>query len=256
MQRTVEHRRGPAEPPRERGLLGVGAPQREVGLRVVLPALGGAEPGAEVGQRHPLLVGADAGEHLRVGNHRQRCRRRATTGSTGAAARRRRPSRRGARAAPPAPASRHRARAAGRRRRGRPAAVTGGGDGVTAGVAVGDDEVGGVRLSRPPGRPPRRAPALPALRCAQRRRRPTRGARGRRRAGRRREPAAAGSGGGRRGAPAHHAHKLPRRSCSRSMDSKSALKLPLPKPSEPCRSMISKNTVGRSPSGLVKICRR
>ena len=50
--------------------------------------------------------------------------------------------------------------------------------------------------------------------------------------------------------------RLPRRSCSRSIDSKSALKLPLPKPSEPCRSMISKKTVGRSPSGLVKICSR
>ncbi len=50
--------------------------------------------------------------------------------------------------------------------------------------------------------------------------------------------------------------RLPRRSCSRSIASKSALKLPLPKPSEPCRSISSKKTVGRSPSGLVKICRR
>ena len=33
--------------------------------------------------------------------------------------------------------------------------------------------------------------------------------------------------------------RLPRSSCSRSMDSKRALKLPLPKPSEPCRSMNS-----------------
>ena len=51
-------------------------------------------------------------------------------------------------------------------------------------------------------------------------------------------------------------YRLPRRSCSRSIASKSAWKLPLPKPSEPCRSMNSKNTVGRSPTGLVKICSR
>ena len=50
--------------------------------------------------------------------------------------------------------------------------------------------------------------------------------------------------------------KLPRLSCSRSMASNSALKLPIPNPSEPCRSMNSKNRVGRSPSGLVKICSR
>ena len=50
--------------------------------------------------------------------------------------------------------------------------------------------------------------------------------------------------------------RLPRRSCSRSIASNSALKLPLPKPSEPCRSISSKNTVGRSPTGLVKICSR
>ena len=48
----------------------------------------------------------------------------------------------------------------------------------------------------------------------------------------------------------------PRRACSRSMASNSALKLPLPKPSEPCRSISSKNTVGRSCTGLVKICSR
>jgi non-specific serine/threonine protein kinase len=51
-------------------------------------------------------------------------------------------------------------------------------------------------------------------------------------------------------------YRLPRRSCSRSIASNSAWKLPLPKPSEPCRSMNSKNTVGRSPTGLVKICSR
>ena len=50
--------------------------------------------------------------------------------------------------------------------------------------------------------------------------------------------------------------RFPRSSCSRSMASKSAWKLPLPKPSDPCRSISSKNTVGRSPSGRVKICRR
>ena len=33
--------------------------------------------------------------------------------------------------------------------------------------------------------------------------------------------------------------RLPRSSCSRSIASNSALKLPLPKPSEPCRSMNS-----------------
>ncbi len=51
-------------------------------------------------------------------------------------------------------------------------------------------------------------------------------------------------------------HRLPLRSCSRSIASNRALKLPSPKPRAPCRSMISKNTVGRSPTGLVKICSR
>src|SRR5690606_12475484 len=50
--------------------------------------------------------------------------------------------------------------------------------------------------------------------------------------------------------------RFPRRACSRSIASNSALKLPLPKPSEPCRSIISQNTVGRSWTGLVKICSR
>ena len=40
--------------------------------------------------------------------------------------------------------------------------------------------------------------------------------------------------------------RFPRRSCSRSMASKSALKFPFPKPRDPCRSITSKNTVGRS----------
>ncbi len=52
------------------------------------------------------------------------------------------------------------------------------------------------------------------------------------------------------------AQRLPRLACSRSMASKRALKLPLPKPREPCRSIISKKTVGRSWTGLVKICSR
>lgn len=50
--------------------------------------------------------------------------------------------------------------------------------------------------------------------------------------------------------------RLPRFSCSRSIASKRALKLPLPKPIEPWRSIISKKTVGRSWTGLVKICSR
>jgi len=52
------------------------------------------------------------------------------------------------------------------------------------------------------------------------------------------------------------AQRLPRFSCSRSMASNSALKLPTPKPREPCRSMISKKKVGRSCTGLVKIWSR
>ena len=51
-------------------------------------------------------------------------------------------------------------------------------------------------------------------------------------------------------------HRFPLSSCSRSIASKSALKLPSPKPREPWRSMISKNIVGRSPLGFVKICSR
>ena len=51
-------------------------------------------------------------------------------------------------------------------------------------------------------------------------------------------------------------YRLPRLACSRSIASNSALKLPLPNPSEPCRSISSKNTVGRSCTGWVKICSR
>ena len=51
-------------------------------------------------------------------------------------------------------------------------------------------------------------------------------------------------------------HRFPRRSCSISRLSNSALKLPLPKLCEPRRQMISKKSVGRSCSGLVKSCRR
>lgn len=50
--------------------------------------------------------------------------------------------------------------------------------------------------------------------------------------------------------------RLPRFSCSRSIASNRALKLPFPKPIEPWRSIISKKTVGRSWTGLVKICSR
>ena len=51
-------------------------------------------------------------------------------------------------------------------------------------------------------------------------------------------------------------YRFPRRACSRSIASNSALKFPLPNPSEPCRSISSKNTVGRSCTGWVKICSR
>src|SRR4051812_3277341 len=50
--------------------------------------------------------------------------------------------------------------------------------------------------------------------------------------------------------------RLPRRACSRSIASNSDLKFPSPNPREPCRSITSKNTVGRSSIGCVKICRR
>jgi hypothetical protein len=53
-----------------------------------------------------------------------------------------------------------------------------------------------------------------------------------------------------------HDYRFPRFACSRSIASKSALKLPTPKPREPWRSMISKKNVGRSWTGRVKICRR
>ena len=50
--------------------------------------------------------------------------------------------------------------------------------------------------------------------------------------------------------------RLPRRACSRSIDSKRALKLPSPKVVAPCRSITSKKSVGRSCAVFVKICRR
>ena len=56
--------------------------------------------------------------------------------------------------------------------------------------------------------------------------------------------------------PGCRVHRLPRLACSRSIASNSALKLPLPKPCDPCRSISSKNTVGRSCTGWVKICSR
>src|SRR5689334_4621098 len=52
------------------------------------------------------------------------------------------------------------------------------------------------------------------------------------------------------------AHRFPRFSCSRSIASKSALKLPSPKPRAPWRSISSKKIVGLSPRGAVKICSR
>lgn len=51
-------------------------------------------------------------------------------------------------------------------------------------------------------------------------------------------------------------YKLPRRACSRSRLTNNALKFPWPKPRQPCRSITSKNNVGRSCTGAVKICNR
>ena len=53
-----------------------------------------------------------------------------------------------------------------------------------------------------------------------------------------------------------HDYRFPRFSCSRSIASNNALKLPTPKPRDPCRSMISKKNVGRSWTGRVKIWSR
>ena len=54
----------------------------------------------------------------------------------------------------------------------------------------------------------------------------------------------------------HARYRLPRRACSRSIASKSDLKLPIPKPREPWRSMTSKKSVGRSWTIFVKSCSR
>src|SRR5580765_7904230 len=51
-------------------------------------------------------------------------------------------------------------------------------------------------------------------------------------------------------------YKLPRSACSRSIDSKSALKLPSPKVVAPWRSITSKKSVGRSCAVFVKIWSR
>ena len=51
-------------------------------------------------------------------------------------------------------------------------------------------------------------------------------------------------------------YKLPRRACSRSIDSKSALKLPSPNVVAPWRSITSKKSVGRSCAVFVKIWSR
>lgn len=48
-------------------------------------------------------------------------------------------------------------------------------------------------------------------------------------------------------------HRFPLRACSRSMASKRLLKFPAPNPLKLFRWMISRKTVGRSVSGLVKI---
>ena len=50
------------------------------------------------------------------------------------------------------------------------------------------------------------------------------------------------------------AYRFPRAACSRSIASNRALKLPLPKLRLPLRWITSKNSVGRSSTGLVKIC--
>ena len=52
------------------------------------------------------------------------------------------------------------------------------------------------------------------------------------------------------------AYKFPRIACSRSMLTNKALKFPIPNPRLPCRSITSKNSVGRSCTGWVKICSR
>ena len=52
------------------------------------------------------------------------------------------------------------------------------------------------------------------------------------------------------------AQRFPRSACSRSIASKSDLKLPIPKPREPWRSITSKKSVGRSWTIFVKSCRR
>src|SRR5438067_13853957 len=51
-------------------------------------------------------------------------------------------------------------------------------------------------------------------------------------------------------------YKLPRRSCSFSSASKSALKFPIPKLFAPLRWMISKKSVGRSSTGFENIWSR
>ena len=49
---------------------------------------------------------------------------------------------------------------------------------------------------------------------------------------------------------------VPRKSCSLSIASKRALKFPFPKDCAPFLWMISKNMVGLSKTGLVKICNK
>ena len=119
VQRAVEHRRGPAEPPRERGLLGVGA-RRARGRPAGGPA---SPPGRRAGSgSRPAASAARRHGSRRAPPRRgppSRCRRRATSGSTAGSSPSSSaiPARCSSR--PPGPGSRRRAQAAARRRRGR-----------------------------------------------------------------------------------------------------------------------------------------
>ena len=93
----------------------------------------------------------------------------------------------------------------------------------------------GVHLGGERGRPPHRRGQAPSP--------PDAVGRGRRRMGGGRVPRAEGR---RSGDLLHAGYRFPRRACSRSIASNSALKLPAPNPLAPSRWMTSKNTVGRS----------
>ena len=51
-------------------------------------------------------------------------------------------------------------------------------------------------------------------------------------------------------------YNVPLRSCSLSIDWNKALKFPAPKPLAPILWITSKKNVGRSSTGLVKICNK